>query len=68
MAPKLWNSLPLNLRAVDTVDVFKNKIKTHLFILSLLLPKITLYSLLDCLGGGGQMKTPMILEVGRISP
>ncbi|KAF7654698.1 hypothetical protein LDENG_00065990, partial [Lucifuga dentata] len=31
IAPKLWNSLPLDLRAVDTVDIFKKKLKTHVF-------------------------------------
>ncbi len=29
--PKLWNSLPLDLRSVDTVDIFKKQLKTHLF-------------------------------------
>ncbi|KAF7647387.1 hypothetical protein LDENG_00173130 [Lucifuga dentata] len=34
MAPKLWNFLPLDLRAVDTVDIFKKKLKTHFFKLA----------------------------------
>ena len=29
--PRLWNSLPENLRAAETVDVFKKRLKTHLF-------------------------------------
>ena len=28
---RLWNSLPENLRAAETVDVFKKRLKTHLF-------------------------------------
>ena len=31
---KLWNSLPENLRAAETVDVFKKRLKTHLFNLA----------------------------------
>ena len=31
--PRLWNSLPENLRAAETVDVFKKRLKTHLFTL-----------------------------------
>ncbi|KAF7652012.1 hypothetical protein LDENG_00102600 [Lucifuga dentata] len=31
VAPKLWNSLPLDIRTVDTVDAFKKKLKTYLF-------------------------------------
>ena len=30
-APKLWNSLPTSLRALETVDSFKKQLKTHLF-------------------------------------
>ena len=30
-APALWNSLPLNLRMMDDVDLFKRQLKTHLF-------------------------------------
>ena len=29
--PRLWNSLPENLRVVETVEVFKKRLKTHLF-------------------------------------
>ncbi len=31
VAPKLWNSLPLDLKSVDTVDTLKKQLKTHLF-------------------------------------
>ncbi|KAF7663211.1 hypothetical protein LDENG_00216990 [Lucifuga dentata] len=34
MVPKLWNSLPLDLRTVDTVGIFKKKLNTHLFKLA----------------------------------
>lgn len=30
-APKLWNSLPLQIRSSRTVDTFKTHLKTHLF-------------------------------------
>ncbi|KAL3066845.1 hypothetical protein OYC64_016736 [Pagothenia borchgrevinki] len=30
-APSLWNALPDHLRAPQTVDAFKNGLKTHLF-------------------------------------
>ena len=30
-APKMWNSLPKDLRAVETVSEFKNKLKGHFF-------------------------------------
>ena len=30
-SPRLWNGLPENLRAAETVDVFKKRLKTHLF-------------------------------------
>ena len=30
-APTLWNSLPLSLRNVNSLDVFKRDLKTHLF-------------------------------------
>jgi len=30
-APRLWNSLPENLRAIESVDIFKSRLKTHLF-------------------------------------
>ena len=29
--PRLWNSLPENLRSAETVDILKGKLKTHLF-------------------------------------
>ena len=32
--PHLWNSLPENLRAAETVDVFKKWLKTYLFSLA----------------------------------
>ncbi|KAF7662209.1 hypothetical protein LDENG_00242460, partial [Lucifuga dentata] len=28
LAPKLWNSLPLNLRSVDCLDTFKKQLRT----------------------------------------
>lgn len=31
VAPRLWNSLPLVLRALDTVENFSKHLKTHLF-------------------------------------
>ena len=34
IAPKLWNTLPYELRASDTCKVFKRNLKTHLFRLS----------------------------------
>ncbi|KAF7646260.1 hypothetical protein LDENG_00190890 [Lucifuga dentata] len=34
MAPKLWNSLPSNLRSLDSVDSFKKQLKIHLFRLA----------------------------------
>ena len=27
----LWNSLPLEIRAIDNIDSFKSSLKTHLF-------------------------------------
>jgi len=30
-APRLWNSLPLEIRKCDSIDTFKRKLKTHLF-------------------------------------
>ena len=30
-APRLWNSLPLEIRKCDSIDTFKSKLKTHLF-------------------------------------
>uniref|UniRef100_A0A3B3H962 Reverse transcriptase domain-containing protein n=1 Tax=Oryzias latipes TaxID=8090 RepID=A0A3B3H962_ORYLA len=32
--PRLWNGLPENLRAAETVEVFKKRLKTHLFNLA----------------------------------
>ena len=29
--PRLWNSLPENLRVAETAEVFKKRLKTHLF-------------------------------------
>ncbi len=31
LAPKLWNSLPDNVRGSDTLSLFKSRLKTHLF-------------------------------------
>ena len=30
-APELWNQLPVELRKINKIDTFKNKLKTHLF-------------------------------------
>ena len=30
-APKLWNALPFDIRSASTVNIFKAKLKTHLF-------------------------------------
>ena len=32
--PKLWNSLPLPVRAANLLSTFKSKLKTHLFLLA----------------------------------
>ncbi len=32
--PRLWNSLPEDLRAAENVHVFKSRLKTHLFSLA----------------------------------
>ncbi len=32
VAPSLWNSLPVSIRTAKDVDVFKTKLKTHLFV------------------------------------
>ena len=32
--PRLWNSLPEDLRKIETVDIFKSKLKTYLFSLA----------------------------------
>ena len=29
--PKLWNSLPYDIRCIDSVDIFKSRLKTYLF-------------------------------------
>lgn len=31
VAPRLWNDLPQSLRILDSVDIFKSQLKTHLF-------------------------------------
>ncbi len=31
LAPKLWNSLPDNIRGSDKLSLFKSRLKTHLF-------------------------------------
>ncbi len=31
LAPKLWKSLPDNVRGSDTLSLFKSRLKTHLF-------------------------------------
>ena len=33
-APRLWNSLPPNIRAAKSLDIFKSLVKTHLFSLA----------------------------------
>ena len=33
-APRLWNSLPSNLRAIDSFEKFRRELKTHLFVSS----------------------------------
>ena len=33
-APFLWNNLPIDIRQSDSVEVFKSKLKTHLFALT----------------------------------
>ena len=35
--PKLWNTLPLAIRSVNTVNDFKGKLKTYLFSKAFLL-------------------------------
>ena len=32
VAPILWNSLPLELRMIDSLNLFKKKLKTFLFM------------------------------------
>ena len=31
-APKLWNTLPINIREANTLDIFKGQLKTYLYI------------------------------------
>ena len=33
-APKLWNSLPFNIRSAQTLEIFKSSLKTYLFSLA----------------------------------
>ena len=33
-APKLWNSLPKDVRSCNNVSIFKSKLKTHYFIIA----------------------------------
>ena len=33
-APKIWNSLPKNVRSSKSIDTFKKKVKSHLFSLA----------------------------------
>ena len=35
-APKLWNALPFEVRDSKSLDIFKSKLKTHLFCLAFL--------------------------------
>ena len=35
-APKLWNSLPLNIRQATTIDTFERSLKTYLFAKTLI--------------------------------
>ena len=30
-APELWNNLPVEIRSCDNLNLFKHKLKTHLF-------------------------------------
>ena len=30
-APKLWNSLPYDIRSISSTPIFKSRLKTHLF-------------------------------------
>ena len=34
IGPRLWNALPTNIKAINTLSEFKTKLKTHLFLLS----------------------------------
>jgi len=31
VAPRLWNSIPLELRSSSSIDIFKQHLKTYLF-------------------------------------
>ncbi len=31
LAPKLWNSLPIEIRQAETLSTFKSRLKTHFF-------------------------------------
>ena len=33
-APKIWNSLPKDIRSSKSIDTFKKKVKSHLFSLA----------------------------------
>ena len=33
-APRLWNSLPAHIRTVESIELFKSQLKTHLFALA----------------------------------
>ena len=30
-APRLWNELPIHIRSIDNINIFKSKLKTYLF-------------------------------------
>ncbi|KAF7648640.1 hypothetical protein LDENG_00153810 [Lucifuga dentata] len=32
-APLLWNKLPVTIKEADSVEMFKSRLKTHLFLL-----------------------------------
>ena len=34
IGPRLWNALPTNIKAINTLSEFKTQLKTHLFHLS----------------------------------
>ena len=34
IGPRLWNALPTNIKAINTLSEFKTKLKMHLFHLS----------------------------------
>jgi len=39
--PVAWNSLPLDIRSAPTLSTFKNMLKTHLNVFSILLQWLT---------------------------